>query len=112
MFSIFNNDSLINFWTNQIGDIFIDATIRGLKLTQSLIDLNYYPGIDTTPKFYEFDQDKKLIIKKEVISYEDQVSTDPEGNEVTTVVEVKSYEVDKVIEPIVYMSKGIMIKPC
>lgn len=112
MFCIFNNDLLINFWANQIGDIFIDATIRGLKLTQSLVDLNYYPELDSVPAFYEFDQDKKLIIKKEVITYEEQVSTDTEGNELTALVEVKSYEIDKVIEPIVYMSKGILIKQC
>ncbi len=112
MFAIFKNDSLLNFWSNQAGDIFLESTIRGLRLEQGEIDLNYYFGIYAIPEFYEFDQDKKLIIKKEIISYVEEVSTDAEGNEVINQVEVKNYEVDKIIEPIVYFSKGIMVKPC
>jgi hypothetical protein len=112
MFCIFNNDLLINFWANQIGDIFIDATIRGLKLTQSLVDLNYYPELYSVPAFYEFDQDKKLIIKKEVVTINEVITQNEAGDDVTTQEEVKSYVTDKVIEPIVYMSKGILIKQC
>jgi hypothetical protein len=112
MFAIFKNDLLLNFWANQVGDVFIEATIKGLKLTQSEIDMNFYFGIDSIPSFYEFDQDKKLIIKKEVISFVDEVSTDAEGNEVISQVEVKNYEVDKIVEPIIYFAKGLMIKPC
>lgn len=113
MFCIFNNDSLINFWANQVGDVFIEATIRGLKLDQSKVDLNFYFGIGSIPQFYEFDQDKKLIIKKEIITMvDDNTVIDENGNEIVNQVEVKTYEVDKIIEPIVYFSKGVMIKPC
>ena len=112
MFIIFNNDSILNFWANQIGDVFIEATIRGLKLDQSKVDLNFYFGLDSVPQFYEFDQDKKLIIKKEVITINEVVTQNENGEDVVTQEEVKSYEVDKIIEPIVYFSKGIMIKPC
>jgi hypothetical protein len=112
MFAIFNNDSLLNFWSNQIGDVFIDATIRGLKLTQSLIDLYYYPELDRVPAFYELDQDKKLIIKKEVTTINEVTQQNELGEDVVIQEEVKSYVVDKVIEPIVYMSKGLMVKPC
>lgn len=112
MFCIFINDLLLNFWANQIGDVFIEATIRGLKLDQSNVDLNFYFGIDSIPKFYEFDQDKKLIIKKELITINEIVTQNENGEDVVTQEEVKSYEVDKIIEPIVYFSKGLMIKPC
>jgi hypothetical protein len=111
MFGLFVENILKDFWSNSLGDNFIDATINYLKVDRSLVDLNFY-FIIGVPSFYEFDQDKKLVIKKEVISYEEQVSTDAEGNEVINQVEVKSYEVDKVIDPIVYMAKGIMVNPC
>ena len=112
MFAIFKNDSLLNFWGNKPSEIFIQATCRGLKLNEGEIDLNFYFGIDSVPLFYEFDQDKKLIVKKEIISYSEEVTTDAEGNEVVNQVELKNYEIDKIIEPIVYFAKGIVIKPC
>ena len=112
MFSLFVNNTLNNFWSNQIGDMFIYATIRGLKLNQSLVDLNYYPELENVPSFYEFDQDKKLIIKKEVTTLVSVVIKNELGEDVLSQEEVKTYEVDKIIEPIVYFSKGIMIKPC
>lgn len=112
MFAIFNNDLLLNFWSNQNGDIFIEATIRGLKLDQSKIDLNFYFGIDSIPSLYEFDQDKKLIIKKEVTTINEIVTQNELGEQVVTHEEIKSYEIDKIVEPVIYFAKGIMIKPC
>lgn len=112
MYAIFNNDSLLNFWANQIGDVFIEATIRGLKLDQSKVDLNFYFGIDSIPQFYEFDQDKKLIIKKEVITINEVVTQNELGEDVVSQEEIKTYETDKIIDPIVYFAKGLMVKPC
>ena len=112
MFSIFKNDLLLNFWANQVGDVFIDATCRGLKLDKSVVDLNFYFGIDSVPKFYEFDQDKKLIIKKEIITINEVVTQNELGEDELIREEIKTYEIEKIIEPIVYFAKGLMIKPC
>lgn len=112
MFVIFKNDALLNFWGNKPSEIFIQATCRGLKLNEAEIDLNFYLGIDSVPAFYEFDENKKLIVKKEIISYSEEITKDSEGNEIINQVEVKNYEIDKIIEPIVYFAKGIVVKPC
>jgi hypothetical protein len=112
MFAIFKNDSLLNFWANQVGDVFIDATCRGLNLDRSNVDLNFYYGIDSIPAFYEFDQDKKLIIKKEVVTINEVVTQNELGDDVIAQEEIKTYELDKIIEPVVYFAKGLMVKPC
>lgn len=112
MFALFLNDLLKDFWMNNEGDIFLDATIRGLGLNRDLVDLNFYPEVFEKPEFYEFDADKNLIIKKEVVTQTEVVSQDENGNDVVTIEEVKTYETEKTIEPIVYFAKGLMIKPC
>jgi len=111
MFGLFINDTLKDFWSNSPGDMFIDATINYLKVDRLTVDLNYY-FINEVPSFYEFDQDKKLIIKREVTTINEVTQQNELGESVVVQEEIKSYVVDKVIEPIVYMSKGIMVKPC
>lgn len=111
MFGLFVNDILKDFWSNSIGDQFISATIRYLKVSESEVDLNWY-FINEAPSFYEFDQDKKLIIKKEIITTHEIVTKNELGEDVVSLEEVRTYEVDRVIEPIVYFAKGIMVKPC
>jgi hypothetical protein len=78
----------------------------------SEIDLFYYPEINDVPKLYEFDTEKKLIIKKEIRILTEVVSTNESGEEVVTQEESITYETDKIIDPVVYCSKGVMIKPC
>jgi hypothetical protein len=112
MFAFFKNESLVNFWANQVGDIFFDLTIRGMKWSESEIDLIYYPFLDQVPEFYEFGPDKNLIIKKKVITFVDSKSTIEDGSEVTTTSEVVSFEVERTIIPMVYFSKGISFLPC
>jgi hypothetical protein len=112
MFGLFLDNILKDFWANAEGDIFLEATAKGLRLNKDLIDLNFYPEIYETPKFYEFDENKNLIVKKEIVTINEVVTQNENGDDVTTQEEVKSYEVDKIIEPIVYFSKGLMIKLC
>ena len=112
MFAIFINDVLKDFWSNKLGDEFINATIIGLHLDASTVDMNYYFNLTNLPKFYEFDDYKNLIIKKEIVTHEEVVTVGEDGNNIVSIVENKTYEVDKIIEPIVYFAKGLMIKPC
>lgn len=112
MFAFFKNDTLENFWGNQVGDVFFDLTIKGMKWDQSQIDLNYYPELENIPAFYEFDRNKKLIIENEVISFNEVITQNELGEDVTTQEEVKTYVVVKIIEPIVYAAKGVMTRPC
>lgn len=112
MFCIFVGDILNDFWSNQIGDVFLEITILKLRMEPSQVDLNYYPQVYDRPKFFEFDQSKNLVIKKEVITINEVVTLNENGDEVVNQEEIKSYVTDKIIEPIVYYAKGIMVKPC
>ena len=111
MFGLFVENCLSGFWSNQQGDQFIDATIRYLKTDRSSIDLNWY-YINEVPQFYEFDQDKKLIIKKEIITINEVLTQNELGEDVITREEIKTYEIERIVEPVVYFAKGLMIKPC
>ena len=112
MFAIFTNGILIDFWQNKIGDIFFDLTVSGLKWNRSEIDLFFYPELSGIPGVYEFDSDKKLIIKKEVVTISEVVSLNELGEEIVTQEEIRTYEVDRIIDPVIYCSKGIMVLPC
>ena len=112
MFSLFLNNILKDFWGNAEGDIFLEATAKSLRLDKQLIDLNFYPDIYEAPKFYDFDSNKNLILKNEVITLEEVSTINENGETVITQNEVITYETFKTIEPIVYFAKGLMIKPC
>jgi len=108
MFCFFKNDAFENFWSNKIGDIFFDLTIRGMKWDQSQIDLVFYPGLEKVPAYYEFDSNKKLIIKDRIVMH--QEVTNEDGT--LSVLESESFVIKSEIEPIVYAVKGVIIKPC
>ena len=112
MFGLFLDNVLKDFWENCEGDVFLEATAKGLRLNKELIDLNFYPEIYESPKFYEFDSNKNLILKNEIKTIVEESSVDELGETIIVQNEVVTYEVYKTIEPIVYFSKGLMIKPC
>lgn len=112
MFAIFKNDELVNFWSNQIGDVFISATCRNLKMNEGQVDLVHFIGLDSIPEHFEFSASKKLIIKEKKIDIIDVPSTDAEGNEVIVQEEQVSFVIKQTIEPEVFFTKGIMVKSC
>lgn len=112
MFCFFYKDLFVGFWSNKIGDIFCDLTINGMKWDRSDVDLYYYPSLNDVPRFHEIDSSKNLIIKKEVVTNVEHESVNESGETVITTEEVKTYETDKVIEPVVYCAKGLIVNPC
>ena len=112
MFAIFKNDELVNFWSNQIGDIFIAATCRSLKMDEAQVDLVHFMGLDSIPEHYEFSASKQLIIKEKHVDIIEVLGTDAEGNEVVTQEEQVSLVVKQTLEPKVYFSKGLMLHSC
>lgn len=112
MFCFFYKDSFVNFWSNKIGDIFFDLTINGMKWDRLDVDLYYYQSLNSVPEFYEIDSVKKLIIKKEIVTVVEHESVNEDGVTIVTTEQVKTYETDRVIEPVVYCSKGLLVKPC
>jgi hypothetical protein len=83
-----------------------------MKWDRGDVDLYFYPSISNVPAFYEIDPDKKLIIKKEVVTTVEHESVNEAGETVITSEEVKTYETDRVINPVVYCANGVIIKPC
>ena len=108
MFCFFKDNELVNFWSNSIGDIFADLTCNSLKWDKAKVDLVFYWGLEGVPEHYEFDSNKKLIIKKRHFTQVE--SQDENGNVILN--EVESFTVEKEIEPDFFMSKGLIVKPC
>jgi hypothetical protein len=112
MFSFFNNNLFQNFWANNLGDIFCDLTIKSMKWNHNDVDLIYYFGLEKAPEHYEFGSNKELRVLKKIVTQVEQESVNELGETVVTVVDVESFELDKVYEPIMYFSKGLVVKPC
>lgn len=112
MFGLFLDNILKDFWANNEGDIFIEATAKALRLNKELVDLNFYPEIYESPKFYEFDANKNLILKNEIKTITEESNVNELGETIVSQNEVVTYEAYKTIEPIVYFAKGFMVKPC
>lgn len=112
MFAIFKNDELVNFWSNQIGDVFISATCRNLKMDEGQVDLVHFISLESVPEHYEFSASKQLIIKEKKIDIIEVPSTDAEGNPVVIQEEQISFIIKQTLEPEVFFAKGLMIKPC
>jgi len=112
MFCFFKNEYLVNFWSNKVGDCFLEITCNSMKWQKTEIDLLFFDGIDSVPQFYEFDANKNLILKNEVKTIVETSSVNELGETIITQNEVVTYEAYKTIEPIVYFAKGLMIRPC
>lgn len=112
MFAIFKNDELLNFWSNEPGDVFIAATCKGLKMDEGQVDLVYFIGLDAIPEHYEFSTSKQLIIKERHVDIIEVPSTDAEGNAIVVQEEQVSLVVKQTLEPKVYFSKGLMLHSC
>ena len=120
MFAIFNNDSLVNFWANKIGDIFISATCSNLKMDENKVDLVHFMSLESVPEHFDFSESKQLIIKEKHIDIVeiplldangDQV-LNAEGNPEMVQQELISFTVKQTLDPEVFFAKGIMVKPC
>jgi hypothetical protein len=107
MFIFFINGLFYSFWQNKKGDEFFDLTCTGLDLNASQVSLNYYAGIKAIPEFFEFDEDKNLIIKEKVIT---EVLVGPEGEKVLE--EQISYNIKETIFAEVFVINGEKFKTC
>ena len=112
MFAIFKNDELVNFWSNRVGDVFIDNTCKNLKIDEGQVDLVHFIGLDSIPEHYEFSASKQLIIKEKKIDIIEVPSTDSEGNPIVIQEEQISFIIKQTLEPEVFFAKGLMVKPC
>jgi len=116
MFCFFVNNEFKNFWSNKPGDIFADLTCSSMKWKREEVDLNFYPFVTNLPQDYNFDENKKLIILRvssemvEKLDENEQVVFDENGNPVMEEASVTT--IDSEHEPVVYMAKGVIVKPC
>lgn len=112
MFAIFKNDELVNFWSNQVGDIFIANTCKNLKMDEEQVDLVHFVSLESVPEHFEFSASKQLIILEKKIDIIDVPSTDAEGNPVVIQEEQISFIIKQTLEPEVFFAKGLIVKPC
>lgn len=116
MFVFFKNGEFVNFWSNQIGNIFALQTCKSLNWELSTIDLLYYPSLESIPENHSFDASKILsVFKKEidqtpVLDENGEEMVDEKGNPVIQTTE--RLVLLRQIDPLTFMSKGIIVKPC
>jgi len=120
MFAIFKNDELVNFWSNQVGDIFIAATCRNLKMDEVQVDLVHFISLESILEHFEFSSSKQLIVKEKHVELVEIPILDEQGNPVLneqgnplmSQQENVSFSVKETLEPEVFFAKGLMVKPC
>ena len=116
MFGLFVNDVFKNFWENSTGDIFIEATIKGLRLNRDDVDLVFYPDLEIVPPYYTIDSNKILSILIRSVHREPVLNEngDPvlDENNSPSMNEVETFSIVNSIDPVVYCSKGIVVLPC
>ena len=118
MFIFFINGLFYSFWQNKKGDEFFDLTCLGLDLDASQVSLNYYAGVKSIPEFYEFDEEKNLVIQEKIITevlLEPEILTGPEGEQVLgeqVLEEQISYNTKETILAEVFAINGEKFKIC
>ena len=109
MFLILVNNTVLNFWGNKVGDIFIDNTIKYLRLDPSNVKLLYFPQIWDVPEFYLY-SNNSITIQRKVITPTLQPKENDSDPDVF--INVESYEDVITNDAEVFFENGMMIKPC
>jgi hypothetical protein len=120
MFALFKNDELVNFWSNLVGDVFIAATCRNLKMDEGQVDLVHFISLESIPEHFEFSSSKQLIVKEKhveiveipVLDEQGNPVLNEQGNPLMSQQENVSFSVKETLEPEVFFAKGLMVKPC
>jgi len=112
MFALFFEDNFKDFWENKPGDEFIIPTCACLNMDIQSVDLVYFMSLNKVPEHYDFDINKKLVIKNKIVTPVEKIFTDEQGIEHPYTEDVVTYEVIKTLDPEFFMAKGIMVKPC
>jgi hypothetical protein len=105
MFLLLEDSSVIGFWGNSVGDIFIENTIKNLKLDGSKVKLMHFLGLEEKPEFFKIEAEK-LTVQKE-ISVETPSSVEGEPPVITKVLQD-----DKSFDGSVFFDKGVFFKSC
>lgn len=120
MFAFFVDNKFQGFWCNLIGDIFCDLTIEKMGWNKSSVDLVYYSNMSKIPSMFSFREDKLMNIKEKSLIIEQQPLfaedgsplLNEEGKEIFGDITTEIFKTIQTIEPVFYLAKGIMIKPC
>jgi hypothetical protein len=99
MFLFLKNGEFFSFWSNSVGDVFVENTIKNLELNPSEIKVFFFSELQEAPKFYAV-SGTSLVIKKQIITVLDN------GTEEESFVDEKS------IQGELFFDNGKMIKPC
>lgn len=94
------------FWSNLMGDIFLDATMKAFKMHPQYVELNYYEGLVETPFIYEVDEHGLLkVYTEEEITTPSEVEGQPD-----TVEAVRT--LSATYEPLKFFSNGLVLRAC
>ena len=99
MFLLLKNGEFFSFWSNSVGDIFVENTIKNLELNPSEIKVLFFSELEEAPKFHEI-KGTSLVIKKQVITVLDNGT------------EEESFVDEKTLQGELFFDSGKMIKSC
>jgi hypothetical protein len=109
MFAFFVNDEFKGFWSNKIGDIFVQATCSALRFSPSQTKVVFFHGLENVPEYFVFGNSNSLIIQEKVIIV--GTSIDPETEqEITT--ETESFVDLNTIPADPFFVDGQSVKDC
>lgn len=112
MFGFFVNDEFKGFWSNNVGDIFFQATCKSLNWVESQVTLVHYPGLKQSQ--LEFCEALKSDCKvyKKVQTEVTVTELDEDGNEVTRTEIQEEIVLDRVINADTFVLNGLILIPC
>jgi hypothetical protein len=109
MFAFFVNDEFKGFWSNKIGDIFVQATCSALGFAPSQTEVVFFHFLDEQPEHFTFDANKTLVIQRKVVSTSTVI--DPETNEEVT-TETESFVTSRTISADPFFTNGTVVQDC
>lgn len=104
MFVILVDNTLLDFWSNQVGDTFIENTIKNLNLDASKVMLLKF-DINSKPEVFAFDGNN-LLIQEEVVT---ETPSEVEGEPPTKVTTRNTLQT---LTPEIYYNNGTSEKAC
>lgn len=111
MFLLLQNNEVVGFWGNKDGDVFVENTIKNLKLDRSVVKLLLFSSLESVPELHVSSGNDLIVQKRGSVSKEVQVTSET-GEVSTQVVQEEVIEDDYTLNGEVYFDSGIALKPC
>jgi hypothetical protein len=114
MFAFFINDELQGFWSNNVGDLFFDATCKGMSWDKSKATLVRFDNLkDHELQLTEASVQEASVFREEDEEVEVEIPASEENPEPQTIIQRRKIKVlDRKIPATIFAKDGLIIIPC